>query len=80
MKEVLVFGFSEGRCPYCDRVKALLTNKEIEFQYFDVKEADNMNKLLSLRGKEDLRGETVPQVFFDGEYIGGFAETRDILR
>lgn len=64
--------WSKNQCPYCDQAKNLLKMKGIEF------EERNINKDFT---KEQLleavpTARTVPQIFLDGELIGGFTELR----
>jgi len=64
--------WSKNQCPYCDQAKNLLKMKGIEF------EERNINKDYT---KEQLleavpTARTVPQIFLDGELIGGFTELR----
>ena len=64
--------WSKDMCPYCDRAKALLKQKGIEFEE---------RKLGSGWTKEQLlesvpTARTIPQIFLDGDYIGGFAELK----
>jgi len=55
-------------CGYCARARALLTKKGVAFVEIDV-DTD------SARREEMIRrsggGTTVPQIFIDGEHIGG---------
>jgi glutaredoxin len=64
--------WSKNQCPYCDQAKNLLKMKGIEF------EERNINKDYT---KEQLleavpTARTVPQIFLDGELVGGFTELR----
>jgi len=62
--------WSKPMCPFCDKAKALLKKKGINFE----------ERLLgSDWTKEQLleavpTARSVPQVFLKGEYIGGFNE------
>ena len=60
--------YSTMFCPYCARAKSLLTKKGVEFVTIDIMEQPK-------RRDEMLRrsgGRTsVPQVFINGEHIGG---------
>ena len=58
-------------CGYCRRAKSLLKAKGIEYQEFIVGEDISPEALSSKIGKPAL---TVPQIFLDGEYIGGYTE------
>jgi len=58
-------------CGYCRRAKSLLTARGIEYREFTVGE-DITHEALSERiGKP---AQTVPQIFIDGEYVGGYTE------
>ena len=55
-------------CPYCSRARALLQRKGVEFVDIDIAEAP------ARRGEMIRRAHgrsTVPQIFIDGEHIGG---------
>ena len=58
-------------CPYCARAKALLQRKGIAFQEIDVMmDSDKRHEMV--QRAEGRR--TVPQIFIDGEGIGGSDE------
>ncbi len=68
--------WSKNQCPYCDRAKALLTQRGIEFEE---------KKIGGGYTKEDLleavpTARTVPQIFLDEEYVGGFTELKTRLQ
>lgn len=55
-------------CPYCVRAKALLKRKGQQFTEIDVSEDDDlMGKMVERSGGR----MTVPQIFIDGQHIGG---------
>ena len=58
-------------CGYCRRAKSLLRAKGIEYREFIVGEDISTEELSSKIRKPAL---TVPQIFLDGEYIGGYME------
>lgn len=64
--------WSKDACPYCVQAKALLTQKNIEFE--ERKIGDGYTKEDLLEAVPDAR--TVPQIFLDGELVGGFTELR----
>lgn len=64
--------WSKYHCPYCDQAKALLTSKGIEFE--ERKIGDGFTKEDLLEAVPTAR--TVPQIFLDGELVGGFTELR----
>lgn len=62
------------KCSWCDKAKNLLTDKGIEFEWF------NINRDLTLYSFLTHSGfTTVPQVFHNGRHIGGFEATQDYL-
>ncbi len=67
--------WSKYHCPYCDQAKALLTSRGIEFE--EKKIGDGYTKEELLEAVPNAR--TVPQIFLDGELIGGFTELRTKL-
>lgn len=60
--------FSGPFCPYCDKAKALLKKKNVEFQEFNVK-SDEV-KLGEMLERSNGR-KTIPQIFINGHHIGG---------
>lgn len=65
--------YSKKSCYFCEEAKSLLTNKNIEYRELDVTRPDVLDQL-----KELVPGvKTVPQIFIDGIYIGGFKELVD---
>ena len=67
--------WSKYHCPFCDQAKALLTSKGIQFE--ERKIGDGYTKEELLEAVPNAR--TVPQIFLDGELIGGFTELRTKL-
>ena len=63
--------YSSLFCPYCARAKNLLKKKGAEFLEIDVDQNPEERFEMEKRAK----GRTsVPQIFFDGELIGGSDE------
>jgi glutaredoxin len=67
--------WSKYHCPYCDQAKALLTSKGIQFE--EKKIGDGYTKEELLEAVPTAR--TLPQIFLDGELVGGFTELRKKL-
>ncbi len=63
-------------CPYCDQAKALLTQKGIEFEEKKIGMGYTKEQLL----EAVPTARTVPQIFLDGELVGGFTELRERLK
>lgn len=72
MKAVI---WSKYHCPYCDQAKALLKQKGIEFE--ERKIGDGYTKEELLEAVPTAR--TVPQIFLEDQYIGGFTELKKHL-
>jgi len=61
-------------CPYCIRAKALLAKRGIPFEEVDVTRDDaKRDWLVAASGRR-----TVPQIFIDGQPIGGSDELHDL--
>jgi len=60
--------YTKFGCPYCARAKALLGQKGVEYEEYEIN---------SIPGKRDEMLErssgrhTVPQIFIDGHHVGG---------
>ena len=67
--------WSKYNCPYCDQAKALLNSKGIVFE--EKKIGDSYTKEELLEAVPTAR--SVPQIFLDGELVGGFTELRKKL-
>jgi glutaredoxin len=67
--------WSKYNCPYCDQAKALLTSKGVQFE--EKKIGDGYTREDLLEAVPNAR--TVPQIFLDGQLIGGFTELKSKL-
>jgi len=66
MANVVVY--TTNYCPYCVKVKQLLKSKGVEFQEIDLSNDDaGRLELVNMSGGR----KTVPQVFINGQHIGG---------
>lgn len=68
--------WSQPNCTYCTQAKALLAKAGIQYKEY----------VIGIDGysKKDLidrvpNARTVPQIFLDGQYVGGFTELRKLL-
>jgi glutaredoxin len=68
--------WSKYNCPYCDQAKALLTQRGIKYE--ERKIGDGYSKEELLEAVPNAR--TVPQIFLDGNLIGGFTELKQHLQ
>jgi glutaredoxin 3 len=55
-------------CGYCARAKALLTDKGVAFEEYDISMGGPKRTEMLERSRG---GSTVPQIFIDGQHIGG---------
>jgi glutaredoxin len=68
--------WSKYHCPYCDQAKALLKQQGIAFEEKKIGDGYTREDLL----EAIPTARTVPQIFLDGELIGGFTELRQHLK
>ena len=75
---VEIFGFDERRkvCPSCINAKRFCQVKGMDYTFHSVHDEDILNLLLHKLGREESKGLTMPQIFIDGEHIGGFTELK----
>ncbi|HXP77070.1 MAG TPA: glutaredoxin 3 [Stellaceae bacterium] len=60
--------YSTMFCPYCARAKSLLERKGVKYENFDIIEDSSKREEMLKRAN----GRTsVPQIFINGEHIGG---------
>ena len=69
MAEVVIY--STQICPYCERAKALLRHKKVDYTEIRV-DQDETKKEEMLAKSNGQR--TVPQIFINGQHIGGSDE------
>jgi len=65
--------WSKENCPYCLQAKALLESKGIDFEERNIMKGTWTKEQL-LEAVPNAR--TLPQIFLDDNYIGGFTELR----
>ena len=68
--------WSKDQCPYCVQAKALLESKGIEYEERNIMHGTYTKEQL-LEAVPTAR--TLPQIFLDEEYVGGFNELRKKL-
>ena len=68
--------WSKPACPFCDRAVALLTKEGYEIEVKKVGEGYTREDLL-----EAVPGaRSVPQIFIEDEYVGGYTELAQRIR
>lgn len=73
MKKAIIW--SKSMCPHCVSAKQLLSTKGIEYEERKIGEGWTREQLLEC--VENAR--TVPQIFIDDVYVGGFTELKKYL-
>jgi glutaredoxin len=68
--------WSKDACPFCVQAKALLESRGIEFEERNVQRDWTREQLL----EAVPAARTLPQIFLDDAYIGGFTELRKHLQ
>jgi glutaredoxin 3 len=68
--------WSRTECSFCDQVKNLLEMKGIEFEERKIGDGWTRDDLLEMVPN----ARTVPQIFLDGEYVGGFEQLQERLK
>ena len=69
-KKKMITIYGKPRCPFCDRAKALCEQKGLDYTY-KMLDADFTAEEMFERAPN---AKTFPQIFIDGEAIGGFTE------
>ena len=64
-------------CPFCLRAKALLNEKQVQFTEYSIDGDDGARTKMSERAGGR---RTVPQIFINGESIGGCDELYELER
>ncbi len=60
--------YTKWTCPFCARAKALLNQKGAAFEEFEISmDREKLSEMVERSGGRT----TVPQVFIDGQHIGG---------
>lgn len=67
--------YTKATCPFCTRALELLDSKGVEYEHIEV--GDDQEKRAALKEKADGR-KTVPQIFINGEGIGGYDELAEL--
>ena len=62
--------YSRSGCPYCDKIKTVLNQREIEYTSYELDEDFTIDEFYSEFGKST----TFPQVILDGNQLGGCSD------
>ena len=64
--------WTKSNCPYCVQAKVLLEQQGIEYEERKIGSGYTKENLL----ESVPHAKTVPQIFLDGELVGGFTELK----
>ena len=67
--------FTRPGCSFCSKAKALLTEKKVDFEELTLNHEFSIKTLKAISG-----GTSVPQIFIDGEKIGGADELEALYK
>ena len=68
--------WSNVGCTYCEQAKKLLESKGIEYEERNLAEGWSVQQL-----QEAVPGaRTVPQIFVDDKYVGGYTQLVELLK
>lgn len=68
MKKIIVY--TTQFCGFCDSAKRLLDQKGLKYESIDITNDHELRQKLS----EENSWRTVPMIFIDDKFIGGFTE------
>ena len=69
--------YSKANCPNCTTAKRLLDSKGIGYQEFDVGTPDG---LVIFQANVSVQYRQMPQIFIDGQRVGGLAGLQAALK
>lgn len=67
--------YSINNCGYCEAARALLKSKGLDFLEINI--TDDFDKRQALVEKTNHR--TMPQIFIDDKFIGGYTELKEFF-
>ena len=62
--------YSKASCSFCTKAKILLENKGISYKEIDISSNKELHEQLNKQTKQS----TVPYIFINGKFIGGYQE------
>ncbi|MDH3689512.1 MAG: glutaredoxin family protein [Gammaproteobacteria bacterium] len=66
--------FSGPQCGYCKQAKEILDQKGLSYQDLDISDQQHRTELM----RRLPRTRSIPQIFVDGEHIGGFEDLQTL--
>jgi len=72
--------YTKNGCPFCVNAKTLLAIRGIQYEEINIQtEEEKREELLEACSKINIIPKTVPQIWLNDEYIGGFDELKKHL-
>lgn len=72
--------YTKNGCPFCVNAKTLLAIRGIQYEEINIQtEEGKREELLEACSKINIIPKTVPQIWLNDEYIGGFDELKKHL-
>lgn len=72
--------FTQNGCGYCEMAKELLKKHDIYYREVNINLIDGAKEeLLTKCQRLGFTPKTVPQIWIDNEYIGGYTELKEKL-
>ena len=68
--------YSKSNCPNCVSAKQLLKSKGLDYEEIDSEKGNTLNQLLKLWPE----ARQMPQIFIDGQRVGGLAGLQAALK
>lgn len=72
MKDIVIYG--KPNCPFCDAAKRLLEQKQLPYTYKQLNVDFTREDIMAL----NPNARTYPQIFVDGEVIGGYDQLKEM--
>ena len=70
----MYYVLTRNDCDYCEKAKQLLLDDKVPYSQTDILDDPIIIKLMIVAGLK-----TVPQIWYENEYIGGYNELREHL-
>lgn len=70
-----IYIYIKPECPYCVNAKNLLNEKSVQFIEVDISNNNDLHKKLKAITNQH---STVPYIFINGQFIGGYSQLLDL--
>ena len=75
--KIVIYG--KNRCKFCLLARQLLNSKGLAFDYFDVMQDESKIQVVREEWQKMNSPATVPAIWVDGKFIGGYNRLNDFL-